>query len=74
MVHGGYAGIHVPWIDSNENNIREPEEYATLNLYGDGTLISFGGDAGNGGGAVSGNTGGGRRRSELVLELDGKRR
>ena len=53
---GGKAGIHVP-------------ETATLNLYGEGTLIAIGGDAGNGGGAVTGNTGGGRRWPELEQEL-----
>lgn len=58
-VHGGYAGIRVPWIDENDNDTREPEEYATLNLYGKGTVIAIGGDAGDGGGAKTGNTGGG---------------
>ena len=66
---GGYAGIHVPWIDENGDNNRDEGEYAILNLYGDGTLIAFGGDAGDGGGAVSGNTGGGRWWPELVLVL-----
>ena len=66
---GGYAGIHVPWIDENGNNNRDEGEYAILNLYGDGTLIAYGGNAGDGGGAVSGNTGGGRWRTELVLVL-----
>ena len=46
---GGYAGIRVP-------------EGATLNIYGSGTLIAVGGNAGNGGGAVTANTGGGRWR------------
>ena len=60
--HGGYAGIRVPWIDSNDDGEREEGEQAELNLYGEGTVIAIGGDAGEGGGAVSGNTGGGRRR------------
>ena len=38
---GGYAGIHVP-------------ESATLNLYGSGTLIARGGNAGNGGTVTTG--------------------
>ena len=38
---GGYAGINVP-------------ETATLNLYGEGTLIARGGNAGNGGTVTSG--------------------
>ena len=38
---GGYAGIRVP-------------DEATLNLYGDGTLIAIGGNAGNGGTVTSG--------------------
>lgn len=48
---GGYAGIHLP-------------ENATLNLYGNGKLITYGGNAGNGGGSTNGNRGGGggRRR------------
>ena len=46
---GAYAGIHVP-------------ESAKLNLYGTGTLIVQGGNAGVGGAAVGNNTGGGRRR------------
>ena len=47
---GASAGIHVP-------------ETATLNLYGTGTLIATGGNAGNGGGtknALRGGAGGGR--------------
>ncbi len=67
MDHGGFAGVHVPWVDYNENEYRDNEEQAEFNLYGDGTLIAIGGDAGDGGGAVSGNTGGGRRRSEQEL-------
>ena len=43
---GGYAGIHLP-------------EGATLNLYGKGKLIAYGGNAGTGGGSTSGNRGGG---------------
>ena len=43
---GGYAGIHVP-------------ENAEFNLYGNGTIIAVGGNAGNGGECVSGNVGGG---------------
>lgn len=42
---GGYAGIHVP-------------ETAILNIFGDGTLIAYGGDAGSGN-AVSSNLGSG---------------
>ena len=42
---GGYAGIHVP-------------ETAILNIFGDGTLIAYGGDAGAGN-AVSSNLGSG---------------
>ena len=42
---GGYAGIHVP-------------EGAVLNLYGEGEIIATGGNAGDGAGAVTGNTGG----------------
>lgn len=45
---GGFAGIHVP-------------KTAKLNLYGTGKITAIGGNAGNGGGAISGNTGGGRR-------------
>ncbi len=67
-VHGGYAGIRVPWIDKNEDGERNEGEQAELNLYGKGTLVAFGGDAGDGGSAISGNAGGGRRWSELVLE------
>ncbi len=55
---GGYAGIHVPYG-------------ATLNLYGDGTLIAYGGNAGDGGSAVSGDAGGGGRRWSSVLVLVG---
>lgn len=58
---GGYAGIHVP-------------DGATLNLYGDGTLIAYGGDAGDGGGAVSGNTGGGRRTDGAGAGIGGNGR
>jgi len=58
---GGYAGIHVPWIDNNDNNMRDINEYATLNITGAGKIIAYGGNAGNGGGAVGSNTGGGRR-------------
>ena len=43
---GGYAGIHLP-------------DGATLNLYGKGKLIAYGGNAGTGGGSTSGNRGGG---------------
>ncbi len=54
---GGYAGIRVPSIDGKD---------AILNLYGSGTLIAYGGDAGDGadGSAVFG---GRRRWSELEL-------
>jgi type II secretory pathway pseudopilin PulG len=50
---GAYAGIRVP-------------ETATLNLYGTGTLISYGGNAGNGGNGYGHPYGGGGRRPELV--------
>ena len=43
---GGFAGINVP-------------SGAELNLYGSGELIAIGGNAGDGGGAVNGDTGGG---------------
>ena len=46
---GGYAGIHLP-------------ENATLKLYGNGKLVTYGGNAGNGGGSTSGNRGGGGGR------------
>ncbi|MBO5397920.1 MAG: hypothetical protein J6A36_03205 [Clostridia bacterium] len=45
---GGYAGIHVPWNDSNNDNTRDEGEYATLNVYGNGVVKSIGGNAGNG--------------------------
>lgn len=45
---GGYAGIHVPWIDTDNDNIRDEGEYATLNLYGEGTVKAIAGDAGSG--------------------------
>ncbi len=51
---GGYAGIRVPSIDGED---------ATLNLYGSGTLIAYGGNAGNGGDGY-GHPFGGRWRSE----------
>lgn len=53
----------MPWNDENENGEREEGEYAVFNVYGDGTLIAIGGDAGDGGGAVTDNTGG-RWRSD----------
>ena len=56
--HGGYAGVRVPSIDGED---------ATLNLYGSGTLIAYGGNAGKGN-IPTGVYGGGRRRSELELE------
>lgn len=59
--HGGWAGIRVPWIDSDNDNIRDEKEQAELNLYGEGTVISYGGDAGDGGTAVSGDAGGAGR-------------
>ena len=58
---GGYAGIHVPWIDSNENNERDEGEQAELNLYGEGTVIAMGGNAGDG--VNSSESYGGRWRS-----------
>ena len=60
---GGYAGIRVPWIDNNNDNVRDEGEQAELNLYGEGTVVAIGGDAGSGAGAQSENTGG-RRRSD----------
>lgn len=67
--YGGYAGIHVPWEDANnDNEINEGDNYATLNLFGDGTICAFGGNAGDGGSATSGNSGGAGRWSELGLE------
>ena len=45
---GGYAGIHVPWKDENENGMRDEGEQAELNLYGEGTIIAMGGNAGDG--------------------------
>lgn len=59
--HGGYAGIRVPWVDSNGDNERDDKEQAELNLYGEGTVIAIGGNAGNG---VNGSTNfGGRWRT-----------
>ncbi|MBO5397841.1 MAG: hypothetical protein J6A36_02775, partial [Clostridia bacterium] len=46
---GGYAGIHVPWKDTNNDNTRDDGEYAILNLYGYGTVKAIGGNAGSGG-------------------------
>ena len=46
--HGGYAGIHVPWNDLNNNGTRDAGEQAELNLLGEGTVIAIGGDAGDG--------------------------
>lgn len=61
---GGYAGIHVTWTDTDQNGKfdLDKDSYGTLELYGSGKIIAYGGKAGFGGGAVSGNTGGGRRR------------
>ena len=42
---GAYAGIRVPWTDSNNNNTRDNGESGTLNLSGKGTLKAYGGDA-----------------------------
>ena len=47
---GGYAGIHVP---SNSQGV------ATLNLYGKGTVVAYGGNAGKGAGTISAAVGGG---------------
>ena len=49
---GGWAGIRVPKTQAGE---------AELNLYGKGTLITYGGDAGNGGNGYGHPYGGGRR-------------
>ena len=46
---GAYAGIRVPWIDKDGDDIRDEDEYAVLNLYGEGVLYAYGGDAGDGG-------------------------
>ena len=46
---GAYAGIRVPWVDKNNDNKRDEGEYAILNLYGAGSVYSYGGDAGDGG-------------------------
>ncbi len=70
--HGGWAGIRVPWIDKNSDGERQAEEQAELNLYGEGTVVAIGGDAGDGGGAVSGNTGGGRWRTVQELGIGRK--
>ncbi len=59
---GGYAGVHVPKTEKG---------VATFNIYGDGTLIAYGGKAGNGTNSSS-SYGGGRRRWSSELELDGK--
>ena len=63
---GGFAGIHVTWTDSNNNNILDLKEntedydsYSVLNIYGNGKIIAIGGNAGDGAGAYSGDTGGG---------------
>ena len=55
---GGYAGIHVPTGDDDSVTTDD----ATLNISGEGTIKCYGGKAGAGSPAVSGNTGGGRRR------------
>ena len=62
-VHGGWAGIRVPWIDSNNDGTRDEGEQAELNLYGEGTVVAKGGNAGNGNGTYGtgdSNTGGRR--------------
>ena len=46
--HGGWAGIRVPWIDTNNDGKRDEGEQAELNLYGDGKVIAIGGNAGSG--------------------------
>ncbi len=56
---GGYAGIHVPWKDTNGNGLRDDGEFATLRLKGYGTVIGIGGNAGNGGATGSGGDNGG---------------
>ena len=61
---GGFAGIRVPWIDSDNDRERDLKEQAELNLYGEGTVIAIGGNAGNGNGSMGvgdSNTGGGGR-------------
>ena len=74
---GGYAGIRVPWIDSDGDNERDDGEQAELNLYGDGTLVSYGGDAGDGNSylgdttASKGGSGGGRSWSWNRSEIGG---
>lgn len=61
---GGYAGIRVPWIDSDNDGVRDEGEQAELNLSGEGTIVAIGGNAGNGNGTYGtgdSNTGGGGR-------------
>ena len=75
---GGYAGIHVPWNDLNNDNIRDDGEYAILNLYGGGTVKAIGGDAGKGdyaggggaGAGIGGNGGKGATHKEGVDSPD----
>ena len=56
--HYAYAGIRLPWKDSNFNDLYDDGEYGTLHVYGDGTLIAYGGNASDGGTAEGVNTGG----------------
>lgn len=88
---GGYAGIHVPKFESynnvqaigydknTETDIMKTNIVgaATLNVSGAGTLKCYGGNAGNGGSALSGICGGGRRwrrwcwyRTEMVVKVE----
>ena len=60
--HGGFAGIHVPWNDLNNNGTRDAGEQAELNLFGEGTVIAIGGNAGDG--VDSSELYGGARRSD----------
>ena len=67
--HGGWAGIRVPWVDFNNDGNRNHGEQAELNLYGEGTLVAIGGDAGAGSDG-SNIYGGGRWWSAQGLESE----
>ncbi len=62
--NGGYAGIHVPWNDVNDDGVLDAgDEYAVLNLFGQGIVKAYGGDASAGkdsSGGDKGGSGGGR--------------
>ena len=61
---GGYAGIRVPWIDFNNNGERDKGEQAEFDIYGEGKLVAYGGDAADGAGTISGSVGGAGGRTE----------